>query len=177
MAIYVAKLRQYSIGTIVFGILIVIFLIFGILGLTKVFYQEIKNPTFDEIIQVEDKNDPFLYLGDDNKIYSKILSVYICAISFSMFSISICFWLFFSIKNFLISKKIDNIIKSDLKKLSIINFFTLTIGSIMQLATCNLILEKFRKKNQVNNQIKKNNSHPFSHQKLYEIDKKEWEKI
>ncbi|MDE6894321.1 MAG: hypothetical protein K2J02_03045, partial [Malacoplasma sp.] len=99
MAIFVAKLRQYSIGTIVFGILIVIFLILGILGLTKVFYQKIENPTMDELIQAGDHNDPFLYLGEDNQIYSKVLSTYICAISFSMLSISVCFWLFFSIKN------------------------------------------------------------------------------
>ncbi|MDE6894332.1 MAG: hypothetical protein K2J02_03100, partial [Malacoplasma sp.] len=68
--------------------------------------------------------------------------------------------------------------------LSILNFFTLTIGSIMQLATCNLILEKFRNKNlnstvNNNNLIKQNkrNSNPFTDERLYEIDKKEWDKI
>ena len=127
MAVFIAKLRQYSIGTIVFGILIVIFLILGILGLTKTFYQKIENPTIDELVQADDHNDPFLYLGEDNQIYSKVLSTYICAISFSMFSISICFWLFFSIKNYLISKKIDDAIKSDIKKLSILNIFTFVI--------------------------------------------------
>ncbi|MDE6082627.1 MAG: hypothetical protein K2F52_01965, partial [Malacoplasma sp.] len=92
MVIFVAKLRQYSIGTIVFGILIIIFLTLGILGLTKVFYQKIDNPNFSDLVQTEDHNDPFLYLGEDNQIYSKVLSTYVYAISFSMFSISICFW-------------------------------------------------------------------------------------
>lgn len=143
MIVNIAMLRQFSIGSIIFTFLIIGLMVLGILGCEHVFFQTTSAPTAKQLLSGTIPKYIFKDSSTGNW-YSYEISIYILAVSFSMMIIVIGFWLFFSIKNLLISIEIDKEVKSDLKTLAIINFFTFFIGSILQLATCDVIIEKYK---------------------------------
>lgn len=154
MVINIARLRQFSVGSIIFTALIVAFLVLGILGSLNMFVQQIGPVNeYGYLLLTSNK----YYFIDNNYIYSYEISIYVLATSFAMMVIVLGFLIFFNIKNLLVSIEIDKEVQSDLKQLAIINFCTFCIGSVLQLATCDVIIEKYRLMKSYHKEAESNN--------------------
>lgn len=132
MDILFARLKQYSIGVIVFGIFLLISIIFIILGSCQVFYSPY-DPNYDN------SND-LVVAPNVPGLMSNYISYVIFVVSISIFALLLVFWLFFAISSLVLCTKLDKKIEIHSTRSSILNFFTLFVGSILLLGTCNALL-------------------------------------
>lgn len=140
-----SRLRQYSIGTIVFGSFTLIALLFTILGKCNVFYSEY-DPNYDLPSDI-------VVTPDVPGIHTNYLSYVIFVISIALFSLFVVFWLIFAILDLSLSIKLDKKINAHLTRLAIINFFTFFVGAVLSLGTCNALLDD-RKNNEYIRRVK-----------------------
>lgn len=133
MVLKISRLKQLSIGVIVFGILYLIALSFAIMGYFNVFYT-----SYDE--RYDTINDLIVINGISGML-SSFPSFQIFIIFTPLTILFFGFWLFFVIKCYKQAKIIDEKIGLELKKIAKINFFSLLFGSVMTLGICNALLK------------------------------------
>lgn len=135
------KTKSYSTICSLFSAFFLIVLVVAILGACKVFLQKIDSNSLTGDNWTDIKNN-LVYKDADNNLYSSYPSYVVEIIGFVIFGATYCFWLYFSIRLLLITKKIDSIVKTSLHKYAIWNFFIFFIASGILLGTVAAILER-----------------------------------
>lgn len=136
------KVKAYSTICSIFSVFFLIVLIIAILGACNVFLEKIDSRSiFGDAMT--DINNGLVY-KDGNDLYSSYPSFVVEIVGFVIFGATYFFWLYFSVRLLLLTKKIDNIVKTSFYKYAILNFFIFFIASGILLGTVSAILERIK---------------------------------